>query len=1148
MKVDSSPVMMNAHGQRKGRDATCRNAFPAVSQKTPRTWGADVRSRGSRRTMSTPAASRAGVTSATTGSRLRASGSWFARGARDLTTPSWRFGNIARRARRRVASTNPLGRVRVGVSATSASDHPSRSRSASRDRRSPFPIESFEAASFPTAARFLWASRGLTAGTGLKPLNVDSDWLEQDGPDDPEHTWLREMRLRHELIDADIGCVVWEDDAAPAAEALLPMMAEWLLARHPDRYARDPDGGVSIPALNGWSTGPLDRVKGVDALKTAAKLAQEELCLMREDTVEELWNAIADGDGSEEEDAVGDLSVARHVFRAGVVCFSFDPRKRHGKTLSQVHRPVPGYERRMRDAVARVFTNLKEEKPLWRANWVLQNSPEVISTDLEWHPTNVAIGGVANRARVAAARASERARDEDEGEGDANVPVADPTFDDSRHTGYMDPLSDLPRTPEDAGERMHLRVEYETVRRLPGPSRDISRWILFTVRTHVDPIGAFDADTARALRAAMEKTSPEELEYKSLGDAKLRDVVDAFLRRRAGEEDDEEGGEETVIDGKDGGDDDGDQPSSADAKRKTASASPDPTASAPDPAASEHTSAASKNNVVAGPTRSISLADPSPSSSDPSPSSSDPRESPPSTNPSPNPNPSPSPPASSSSVALGPSTFEAGRAAAASAVGIEPWSTSAWGVAAASTPPSSWYFDPIRVPSAETERVFSRGWQAVGRVDVATAPGSYIVGEVSGIKYLVVRGEDGVLRAFHNVCRHHGMEVASAPGDAPGASEDARVESPADGFWSRLSRRSSERGHHGKKIAGFSRGFEERTCPRATAKCFSCPYHGWTYDLRGALRESSARVEGMENFDADRNGLKPLGVKTWGPFVFLHLGGAVDGEDAAPGAVNPSPSPPEPIDDAFRAAGLREEDYASLAHVATRTYAMDCNWKVFCDNYLDGGYHVPFAHPALASGVAMRSYETEIYGLISVQRVRARLDDESDEARVEDVDVVGSKSADAPVDEIRFFGDSWRPEDYLPPKANAGRSNASDASSDDIRARRLGESATYAFVYPNFMINRYGPWLDTNWVVPTGPNTCEVTFEYYVERELADDAAFVAESLAASDLVQREDAWLCEKVQGGVASPGYGEGRYAPSVEAAMYHFHRQLWEDLTEE
>ena len=70
-------------------------------------------------------------------------------------------------------------------------------------RRSPFPIEDFERRSFPTAARFLWASRGLTQGTGLKPLNVASDWLEQDGVDEGDAgdgaggTWIREMRLRH---------------------------------------------------------------------------------------------------------------------------------------------------------------------------------------------------------------------------------------------------------------------------------------------------------------------------------------------------------------------------------------------------------------------------------------------------------------------------------------------------------------------------------------------------------------------------------------------------------------------------------------------------------------------------------------------------------------------------------------------------------------------------------------------------------------------------------------------------------------------------------------------------------------------------------------------------------------------------------------
>ena len=221
MKVDSSPVM-NAHGQRKGRDATCRNVFPAVSQKTPRTWGADVRSRESRRTMSTPAASRAGVTPATTGSRLRASGSWFARGARDRddAVVALRKYRAARTSSCRVDEPpGPRPRGRVG----DIRERPSLALALGVPRPPlALPHRVLRGCLLPDRGAISWASRGLTAGTGLKPLNVDSDWLEQDGPDDPEHTWLREMRLRHELIDADIGCVVWEDDAAPAAEALLP--------------------------------------------------------------------------------------------------------------------------------------------------------------------------------------------------------------------------------------------------------------------------------------------------------------------------------------------------------------------------------------------------------------------------------------------------------------------------------------------------------------------------------------------------------------------------------------------------------------------------------------------------------------------------------------------------------------------------------------------------------------------------------------------------------------------------------------------------------------------------------------------------------------------------------------------------------------
>ena len=197
---------------------------------------------------------------------------------------------------------------------------------------------------------------------------------------------------------------------------------------------------------------------------------------MREDTSEEQV-AIADGDGSEEEDASGrDLSVARHVFRAGVVCFSFDPRKRHGKTLSQVQRPVPGYERKMRDAVARLHQSQGGEAAVARQLGV-EDSPEVISTDLEWHPTNVAIEGRREPRETPRRESSERARDEDDRRGRRERSVADrrSTIRDTRGTWIR---LDLPRTP--GGRR---RDDVESSRRVRDgaspsrhPSRDISRW------------------------------------------------------------------------------------------------------------------------------------------------------------------------------------------------------------------------------------------------------------------------------------------------------------------------------------------------------------------------------------------------------------------------------------------------------------------------------------------------------------------------------------------------------------------------------------------------------------------------------------------------------------------------------------------------
>jgi choline monooxygenase len=68
----------------------------------------------------------------------------------------------------------------------------------------------------------------------------------------------------------------------------------------------------------------------------------------------------------------------------------------------------------------------------------------------------------------------------------------------------------------------------------------------------------------------------------------------------------------------------------------------------------------------------------------------------------------------------------------------------------ASTIPGSWYTDP-RIVDLEREAVFANNWQVIGRTDQVAPPGHYITAEVAGEPIVVVRGQDGVLRAFFNV-------------------------------------------------------------------------------------------------------------------------------------------------------------------------------------------------------------------------------------------------------------------------------------------------------------------------------------------------------------------------------------------------------------
>jgi choline monooxygenase len=167
---------------------------------------------------------------------------------------------------------------------------------------------------------------------------------------------------------------------------------------------------------------------------------------------------------------------------------------------------------------------------------------------------------------------------------------------------------------------------------------------------------------------------------------------------------------------------------------------------------------------------------------------------------------------------------------------------------------------------------------------------------------------------------------------------------------------------------------------------------------------------------------------------------------------------------------------------ASRDYVVRAHWALYCDNYLEG-FHIPFVHPALARAVELTSYRTELLPWGTLQLAAA-----------------------------------------------APGEPAFEEGNERI-------AAYYAWLYPTTMLNFY-PWgLSVNLVRPAGPERTVVSFRSYVA-----DASQRGRG-AGGDLhaVELEDEAIVEAVQRGVRSRLYDRGRYSPSEERGVFHFHRLL-------
>ncbi|HEY1224589.1 MAG TPA: SRPBCC family protein [Brevundimonas sp.] len=201
----------------------------------------------------------------------------------------------------------------------------------------------------------------------------------------------------------------------------------------------------------------------------------------------------------------------------------------------------------------------------------------------------------------------------------------------------------------------------------------------------------------------------------------------------------------------------------------------------------------------------------------------------------------------------------------------------------------------------ERTGVFGRAWLFLGHEAEASEPGDWIATDIAGHRLLMVRGADGALRAFHNVCRHRaGPLVTGASGNC--------------------------------------------------GKALTCAYHGWRYALDGRLRAATG-FGASEGFDPREFGLFAVRLETWRGLAFVTL----DAEAA------PLADVVAPLEALLAERGL---DIAKPA--LRRTHDLNCDWKVYAENYLEG-YHIGAVHPVLADELGGAEYRVRVEGDLVVQ-------------------------------------------------------------------------------------------------------------------------------------------------------------------------------------
>lgn len=363
--------------------------------------------------------------------------------------------------------------------------------------------------------------------------------------------------------------------------------------------------------------------------------------------------------------------------------------------------------------------------------------------------------------------------------------------------------------------------------------------------------------------------------------------------------------------------------------------------------------------------------------------------------------------------------------------------------AAEATLPSSSYWE-AGAYQRDLDAIWYRSWLFACREADLAEPLAFRTVRIGTQEIIVLRDETGMLRAFHNTCRHRGSQLC------------------------------------------------QESAGRLKARLLTCPYHAWSYSLRGDLvRVPSKSLP--DGFDKADHPLYRVALSTWRGFVFVNL------------AENPEGTAPSSFDPASGDLGNWPLEGLVSGHVLRKV--MNCNWKIFWENFNEC-LHCPGVHKELSRLVP-------IYG----RGLMARHDDPE-----------WKRHADSDAPEfsggLRDGAETWSRDGRAHGPAFAG-----------LTAAERAAGQTYATSLPSMFIVGHVDYVRVVRLAPLGPEQTELTAEWL----------FSPEALAATDIdnivafgtqVLEEDAGICEVNQRGLRSLRHQAGVLMPE-EYDLHRFHQ---------